>query len=374
MNSENEKQIFKVIENQLKEKNPACVPEVYTELEQLGYSHREILAKMVSVLMEESRFMLGTKTAYNEASYSRRLIQMLANERENKEKFQYLANKSNEEILDSIRFNEDFYPESEMLVLLKRQQEVQPILLEIARKDLNNPSFAIENPSYALHLHAIYSLLYFREKDLFTLLLNYLERSGETTEDLIDGFFGDNALEIYSRGITSIYNGDLNRIKNLIKYQKIDLFLRASLVEAFVNLVRLEIVPQLEFVEFMKELFKDKRYNQEPSFNSLALCSCFELGEMFNLEAEYLYKSHLGDETIATLSDLYEYERKDLDSLLIKNPIDEMSQWYWFNEKEQEKRNSWMVPEPQVIKVGRNDPCPCGSGKKYKKCCLNSME
>src|SRR6056297_1181999 len=24
------------------------------------------------------------------------------------------------------------------------------------------------------------------------------------------------------------------------------------------------------------------------------------------------------------------------------------------------------------IKVGRNDPCPCGSGKKYKKCCLNA--
>ena len=23
-------------------------------------------------------------------------------------------------------------------------------------------------------------------------------------------------------------------------------------------------------------------------------------------------------------------------------------------------------------KIGRNDPCPCGSGKKYKNCCLNS--
>jgi uncharacterized protein YecA (UPF0149 family) len=22
--------------------------------------------------------------------------------------------------------------------------------------------------------------------------------------------------------------------------------------------------------------------------------------------------------------------------------------------------------------VGRNDPCPCGSGKKYKKCCLGA--
>jgi len=21
-------------------------------------------------------------------------------------------------------------------------------------------------------------------------------------------------------------------------------------------------------------------------------------------------------------------------------------------------------------KVGPNDPCPCGSGKKYKKCCM----
>ena len=25
-------------------------------------------------------------------------------------------------------------------------------------------------------------------------------------------------------------------------------------------------------------------------------------------------------------------------------------------------------PEKQK-KVGRNDPCPCGSGKKYKRCC-----
>jgi preprotein translocase subunit SecA len=23
-------------------------------------------------------------------------------------------------------------------------------------------------------------------------------------------------------------------------------------------------------------------------------------------------------------------------------------------------------------KVGRNDPCPCGSGKKHKKCCLTA--
>jgi len=44
-----------------------------------------------------------------------------------------------------------------------------------------------------------------------------------------------------------------------------------------------------------------------------------------------------------------------------------------------EKANSDMVEEAaaqavqrkatSVEKVGRNDPCPCGSGQKYKKCC-----
>ena len=27
------------------------------------------------------------------------------------------------------------------------------------------------------------------------------------------------------------------------------------------------------------------------------------------------------------------------------------------------------APVRKAEKVGRNDPCPCGSGKKYKKCC-----
>jgi SWIM/SEC-C metal-binding protein len=30
---------------------------------------------------------------------------------------------------------------------------------------------------------------------------------------------------------------------------------------------------------------------------------------------------------------------------------------------------NWPEPKESEKKVGRNDPCPCGSGKKYKKCC-----
>ena len=42
-------------------------------------------------------------------------------------------------------------------------------------------------------------------------------------------------------------------------------------------------------------------------------------------------------------------------------------------------RNKWYYEDGEMVrskpvvrenpKVGRNDPCPCGSGKKYKKCC-----
>jgi len=33
----------------------------------------------------------------------------------------------------------------------------------------------------------------------------------------------------------------------------------------------------------------------------------------------------------------------------------------------------WLLPdEPDAShKVGRNEPCPCGSGLKYKKCCID---
>lgn len=34
----------------------------------------------------------------------------------------------------------------------------------------------------------------------------------------------------------------------------------------------------------------------------------------------------------------------------------------------QEKKNQ-VIPLKKPKKVGRNDPCPCGSGIKYKKCC-----
>jgi uncharacterized protein len=37
-----------------------------------------------------------------------------------------------------------------------------------------------------------------------------------------------------------------------------------------------------------------------------------------------------------------------------------------------ELRRAALARPAKASKVGRNDPCPCGSGRKYKKCCLSA--
>jgi uncharacterized protein len=41
---------------------------------------------------------------------------------------------------------------------------------------------------------------------------------------------------------------------------------------------------------------------------------------------------------------------------------------YWAEQRSDEDLQH--EPARALVKVGRNDPCPCGSGKKYKQCCL----
>lgn len=48
-----------------------------------------------------------------------------------------------------------------------------------------------------------------------------------------------------------------------------------------------------------------------------------------------------------------------------------MKKWVKDHEKElkQEQQQGKIEPIVKEKEPGRNDPCPCGSGKKYKKCC-----
>ena len=70
--------------------------------------------------------------------------------------------------------------------------------------------------------------------------------------------------------------------------------------------------------------------------------------------------------------DLQIDQRPEMLSVLVRC-IYEMRQWWQAYALAQSRADSAPAPaSPQrdtPTKVGRNDPCPCGSGKKYKKCC-----
>lgn len=66
--------------------------------------------------------------------------------------------------------------------------------------------------------------------------------------------------------------------------------------------------------------------------------------------------------------------------LLYKNMVDAQADWLYNLEewdkhltperrKELYKEQKSSKTVVKGTKIGRNDPCPCGSGKKYKKCC-----
>jgi preprotein translocase subunit SecA len=110
-------------------------------------------------------------------------------------------------------------------------------------------------------------------------------------------------------------------------------------------------------------------------------------------EVRQAYAEGLVDETVADLEGI----ERDMISpkpwrrdrqRLITDAIAEMERWATFHREDSWLKKmpklahpvpppaapppaSYVAPKPLVRepKIGRNDPCPCGIGKKYKKCC-----
>ena len=118
------------------------------------------------------------------------------------------------------------------------------------------------------------------------------------------------------------------------------------------------------------------RWNKKSCFTGLGKREHYNIFEM----EEAILKKYLKEEVFAGAEGLYINFISIMDMrnmLLLKNDYEEHDLYAtaillvlnlsMFNmvRKErfvlEQKRNN--------IKIGRNDPCPCESGKKYKKCC-----
>jgi len=88
-----------------------------------------------------------------------------------------------------------------------------------------------------------------------------------------------------------------------------------------------------------------------------------------------VYEGHIGtyEEFIKDAEKYNKYSiRKVVDIFTFYDNA--VKNWYCYNRDKQDfDDKKWIAPQlPYVAQktASRNDPCPCGSGKKYKKCCL----
>ena len=70
------------------------------------------------------------------------------------------------------------------------------------------------------------------------------------------------------------------------------------------------------------------------------------------------------DDTVRMLLSVMPKPREELKRVEVAKPV---SEGFAGGDGSQPKVKKPVVNK--TAKIGRNDPCPCGSGKKYKKCC-----
>jgi len=77
------------------------------------------------------------------------------------------------------------------------------------------------------------------------------------------------------------------------------------------------------------------------------------------------------DETESYFNTKPKYSRKKMVYTIFELYDDVLNTWHGYKEDHNDYTPSREIPQSVTSeKIGRNDDCPCGSGKKYKKCCM----
>ncbi len=273
-----------------------------------------------------------------------------------------------------------------MLEAVARREESIPHLLAALERIAANADGV--SPDYMLHMYALHLLAQFRESRALEPAVR-IARS-----PLVDDLVGDTITEGLGAILASVSGGDPRPIQELIEDDAADEFARGAGLTALGAMYRAQMLSREDFSAYLGHLL-DSRLRREPTHVWDALIGvCTDQGMPEHLDAiRAAFEEGLADPGYEALSSvekrLHTGDVKDFDLepyRLIDDTIAEMSWWDCFNEKAAEEelwdedRDDFVLPLPSNRvdplpvqrsgpKVGRNAPCPCGSGKKYKKCC-----
>ena len=300
-------------------------------------------------------------------------------------------NESPDPLLQSLR-NPPTLPFETIKAAKSDRARLTPLLIHELQK------FAVDFQSYdrddTLPVIAIYLLAEWEVGESFETVLDCF-----ALDDKYGGYeLGDLITENGPVILAALCRADLDALERFAKRKDISGWARGAAFKAMVTLVLWDKVPRDDVVKRFAWLFRRKPFAMKDDVTWTQLVdAAFELhpAELMD-EIRPLFRQGIVDPFMTTLEKFEQEAKRERATSLRQHrdrfrPITDTAQSisYWARWKEssalrdsktaQASTKSAPSPVPATpspvpalstgSKVGRNEPCPCGSGKKYKKCC-----
>jgi len=277
------------------------------------------------------------------------------------------------------------FPREAVEAAIARREEATPYLLEALNWAADHPA-EVEH-DVMIHVFALYLLAQFGE----TRALEAVVRIARSPD--VERLLGDTITEGLGASLATLADRDLRPIQMLIEDEKADAFARGAGIDALGAMVLAGKLTRNELSSYLGTLFKGRLARTYSHVWDALVGLCADLSMVEHLEEiRTCFDEGLPDfgyEDLEGIEQRIQAGRPDdfaqQNYRLIDDTVNEMAWWACFSEK-----SRWEPTEPDLAKaatlpprpyespvpyarpspkVGRNDPCPCGSKKKFKKCC-----
>lgn len=293
------------------------------------------------------------------------------------------------------------FPSHAIVFANEHRDELAPQLVEVLARVAADPSIVIDDPDYILHEYAMYLLATWADTRAYAPLIAL----GHQDEDTLDAVLGDSVTETFDRCLASVCDGDLAPLKALFEDTQASFWARGAALDAMVVRVLAGDDARDALVQYLLargDLEAQRLRSPGVAHANLEAIDCI-VGAACDLAAVELHsriQSWFDDSLLdpmvrdrawvdGRLQESFEALRQRLlarGKTYVRDVEAEMGWWAAFCDQPVGAKTTANVvgsanafdriprkPSETVVrsapKVGRNDPCPCGSGKKYKKCC-----
>ncbi len=285
---------------------------------------------------------------------------------------------------------DDIFPKAAMASARTDRATMAPVFIDLVHR-LGTQRIAEMDDDDVMALIPVFHLLgEWREPSAHPPLVHLLRRPTK----VLDYLLGDAVTETSFRVLAGTFDGDLEPLFAAVDDGKADEFARSSCMHALVLIAHLNPEHRDTIVGFFRSFLT--RWPQPSEIvltgwmDAIADLGLEDMTEQVRalfddgrISPEYCDFEHFLEDLRATLDAGGAPAGRRYRKSLITDAIDELLKWHCYTDAffaEQKRRkvsNEFRVaPWTESVahpapKIGRNDPCPCGSGKKFKKCCLH---